>query len=621
MDKDLGSELTSQTNDSRVIEEREKSVYWLNKKVCGRCVATYLEKYRNVKNTVAENKNFSQIFLSKYAVPFLKSSVETLLKTKEQYVHVKVQFYAFKYIDKTLKSNELRELLKDHIEELLFDILIPAMFLTPKDEEDWRENPIEFIRAEEDINERNNNLKTIATYILSKLCSPKFVLSGEHVGNVILMKFMNHAGDILSQGVDPRTNQPADVRLKECMLHIIGVIHSHIMDHEVISGKMEFLLEKFVIPEFQSQSGFLKYRACWLFGMYGGFDFQGTQIVEAAAHGLCHCFLDKHLVVQIQAGIAIERLLEQESALTLMKPDLEKILQNYLKLLDSAENEHLVAAFEGIIKKFVNDIGPYALALIESLAKLFAKHIEGDEEEGDDDDDNFDLDDKQLAASGCLSAIENILNCKLPMEVLLQAQNILIPLLHFTLIEDKTDDVEQGLSLLNTLLYNMNEINEKLWEFYLEINYSLAGRPKEVVAPNFDSLSHHEQLLAKHKITGWATDYISLMVPCFQNFIQKGRNVIFSAKDPYFGLTYIELLFKSLDRVLQVAFGEQEDVDASNVALIYITIIENYPKDIDVLIPYFLDKVIEILPRCKTNMTRKIFIQTVTISLGFCVYF
>jgi len=611
LDKDLSPELTSQTNDTRVIAERERSVYWTNKKVCARCIATYLEKYRNVTNTLKESKTFSEIFLSKYAVPFLKTQIETLLKSKQQYTHVKVLFYAMKYIDKALKSPDLRELLKDHIEDLLFDVLVPAMFLTQKDEEDWTENPIEFIRGEEDIQERNNTLKTIATYVLSKLCSPRFTLAGQKAGNIILVKFMKHAAHILSEGVDPRTNQPADVRLKEAMLHIIGVIHSHIMDHDEISGQMEFLLDKYVIPEFLSQSGFLRYRACWLFGMYGAFEFKGDQIVATATEGIYKCFLDKQIIVQIQAGIALERVLEQPTAMEMMKPGLQKILETYLNLLDYAENEHLVAAFEGIIKKFGEDVGPFALALIQRLAGLFAKNV-GDEEEGDDDDDNFDIDEKQLAASGCLSAIENILNCKLSKEVLLASQEILIPLLNFTLIDDKTDDVEQGLSLLNTILYNMDEINEKMWAFYLEINYALSGKPQSVVAENFDSLPHYQQLLAKHKITGWATDYINQMVPCFQNFIKKGRNVIFSEKDPYFGLTYIELLFKSLDRVLKVSFAESADVDASSVALIYITIIENYPKEIDTLIPYFLDKVIEILPRCKTNMTRKMFIQTVS---------
>ena len=611
LDKNVNPDLESLTEDYKVIAEREKNIYWRNKKICARVLAHYITKYRDVKNNRKEHKEFSKLFMTNYAIPFLKSFMEILHRKKDHYLSVKVQFYAMKYVERSLKENNMRILLQEHLEFLLFDILIPAMFLTYKDNEDWEENPIEFIRNEEDLMERPNNLKIIASDLLQRITAKEFLIERTKAGTVILIKFMEHAAHILTTNVDPRTNQQADLRLKEAILRIIGCIYSNITCNREIRQQIQVLLEKFVIPEFKNEIGAIRSRACWLFGMYGGMKFEGDEIIQVATEGLYNCILDRQIPVKVQAALALERVLKHDVAREILKPGLGKIFTIYLDLIEKVDNEHLVEALEGIIKRFGNDIAPFAVELIRHFGSLFEKNACNDEEAGVEENEDDNEDERELAASGCLSAIANILKCKVSSEAIIAAQDILVPLLQFTLTNDQSDDIEGGLKILGSIVYHLNEIPEKMWAFFLELNYMLSGKPESAVTKNVSNLSEEERILLQQKVDGWATDYITQILPCLQNYIQKGRNVIFTARDPYFNLTYIELLFKTINKIYENCYKRKSDFNMAIMSYLYIAIIENYPKEIDNLMSFFLDIVIEHLPRSRSEMMAKSMIQLV----------
>ena len=86
---------------------------------------------------------------------------------------------------------------------MIFDRIIPNLFLNPKDEEDWINDPIEFIRKEEDKSESCNNLKNISKNILKRICHKNIK---DQSGDTYLMVFMKYAADIFTSEVDPRTN-------------------------------------------------------------------------------------------------------------------------------------------------------------------------------------------------------------------------------------------------------------------------------------------------------------------------------------------------------------------------------------------------------------------------------
>jgi hypothetical protein len=120
---------------------------------------------------------------------------------------------------------------------------------------------------------------------------------------------MKHAAACLSTGEDPRSKQPVDLVLKEALFCIIGLVRDSVIDISSIADNMEYLLEKYVIPEFTNKIGFLRARACWLFGIYGDLEYKNKDIVIAAVEGIYKCLLDSQLPVQVKAGIALNQLL------------------------------------------------------------------------------------------------------------------------------------------------------------------------------------------------------------------------------------------------------------------------------------------------------------------------
>lgn len=104
---------------------------------------------------------------------------------------------------------------------------------------------------------------------------------------------------------------------------------------------------------------------------------------------------------------------------------LSEILRIYLKLMDEIDSEELVAALEGIVEEFKNDIGPFAYDLCVHLSSSFYKYRSKDNEEDNDDDGEC-----QLAAGGCLDAIGKILTSPISPEVLFKLEDVIFKIVY-----------------------------------------------------------------------------------------------------------------------------------------------------------------------------------------------
>jgi len=587
VDKTLDNDLISPTSDQDTIHKRAKNIFWLNKKNCGRILVHFIRTYVTPKpKRDFQYQGVSQLFLNKYAVPFLESFIQILSKKKDEYVPVKVQYFAMRYIYRALNFPDLEKLLLNYLEPLMFDFLIPSMFLTVDDDDDWRNNPIEFIRKEADILERPNNLKSVAKdYFITICASDYFAPDGE----LFLIKFMKYAAAILTAGVDPRTNQETDQRMKEAIMNIIGNLKEPILQNDYLRENMEFLLEKYVVPEFKNNIGFLRYRACWLFGIYGSLDYKNRQIVRDALEGLYTGLLDSEFPVRVNAGVGLYRLLPQPETAEALTPHLQKVLQIYLSLIDQMDNEELLMALEALIAKFENEIHPFAIELVEHLANTFYKALNDEKEDGSDDGED---EEKTFASSECLSAIVRIIKCELSKETVAKIEEICHPIIQYSLTEEGADFIYSGLDILGSLLSKNDTVSPKLWQFFCELNYIMSGKPDQLLVTNFAHLSEEKKAMIREQSTGWGYEFVDDIVPLLQNYIQKGRETFFNTTDPYFNITYLELVFRSIERMYNIFYTKKSHTEAVFISLLFICLLENYPKQIDHVLPAILDKTI-----------------------------
>lgn len=235
---------------------------------------------------------------------------------------------------------------------------------------------------------------------------------------------------------------------------------------------------------------------------------------------------------------------------------------------------------------------------------------------GSDDDDS---DEAELAASGCLSTIKKILMAKLNQETYHKAVEILLPVFNYTLSEKGSTFIEEGLGCLNGILFNMNDLSEKMWHYYLVLNYIIAGKPANIpYNGNLGPIPVEKVLIYEQTESGWGPNYIEQMLGSLQNYISKGKGLLLQAKDPGFGLTYLELLFKSVEKIYDRNKNAKDDIELTMVTTLFISIIESCVGLIDNVVPLVMEKCVILLNAyTKHKNFRKILTQTVNSLMSY----
>lgn len=126
---------------------------------------------------------------------------------------------------------------------------------------------------------------------------------------------------------------------------------------------IEPMLAKHVLPEFTSSEGFLRRRACFMYGEFGHYKFKENGHIKLAIDGLYQCLYDKELPVRLMAATSINKLMNNDQVIGFLKPALKDLLTVYLKMMTEIDSEELVGALEEIVKHFKDDISPYAVEL------------------------------------------------------------------------------------------------------------------------------------------------------------------------------------------------------------------------------------------------------------------
>jgi hypothetical protein len=82
----------------------------------------------------------------------LESNLALIIKTKTNFVSERTLNHALKYVTYSTKINFMVPVLKQFFNTLLFDVLVPLLYLSERDISLFNEDPIEYIR-------KNQNFK------------------------------------------------------------------------------------------------------------------------------------------------------------------------------------------------------------------------------------------------------------------------------------------------------------------------------------------------------------------------------------------------------------------------------------------------------------------------------
>lgn len=87
---------------------------------------------------------------------------------------------------------------------------------------------------------------------------------------------------------------------------------------------------------------------------------------------------------------------------------------------------------------------------------------------------------------------------------------------------------------------------------------------------------------------GWADELLVDIIPCLQNYIKKGIDVLFLAKDPHFGMTYSGLLFRTIEGMMT-----RPNIDTVLIYELSIAMLENYHGEINFAVPFILEPAVQ----------------------------
>ena len=394
------------------------------------------------------------------------------------------------------------EKLKPFVENILYDTIVPILFITEKDIETFSTDPIEYIRNQYDFTETLFQPKNQVQDLLCYLCKYSSQGKKKKAKPDYLHKFLKFTVDNLDQyNQKVNSQEGADWRIKEALMFAIGCLKDEIESQKDLKKSMEQMLLSYVLPELTSEQPFMRLRACQTYGTYGDIKFKDETHVPRIVEGIYKNMTeDQPLPVRFQAACALERIIRIDVAAQFIRPGLDTMLKCYLSLMNEFDNEELVSAFENIMTIFQQEIRPYAVDICNHLVSNYKRCIAQDQAGGDEWGESI------LAACAAVTSIRRILDAlSEDVPLMHKVEEVIYPVLLHSLTVDGLDAIEEGIDCLTIILcngYKKSQVSANLWKLYPQLLYVCAGTEGETEG-------------------GFGLEYVNQVVVTLKNYISR----------------------------------------------------------------------------------------------------
>jgi hypothetical protein len=125
-------ELGSPTEETDEIQRRDKTIFWKIKNLSAKITYRAFVKYSKPSHVQQLDHiiAFSKEFKEEYSNQLLESHLQILLNRKTQFVSSKTLSFAIKFLGAATKQKATMEKIKPFVEEILYECIIPIMFIT-----------------------------------------------------------------------------------------------------------------------------------------------------------------------------------------------------------------------------------------------------------------------------------------------------------------------------------------------------------------------------------------------------------------------------------------------------------------------------------------------------------
>lgn len=183
---------------------------------------------------------------------------------------------------------------------------------------------------------------------------------------------------------------------------MIGSVAEVLLKKKEWRDHLEQMLISHVFPEFSSQFGHMRARACWVLQSFGDIKFKNPEVLVRILQLATNALLtDTDLPVKVEAAIVLQVYLSaQDDAAKIIEPHIQPITMQLLFIIRETELDDLSSALQKIVQTFSEQLMPVAVEICKQLEVMFTQIIQ--------DDDG--ADDRDETAMGLLNTIETLLS-------------------------------------------------------------------------------------------------------------------------------------------------------------------------------------------------------------------
>lgn len=497
-------------------------------------------------------RSFKAALRNQY-LPALTAAALVALRWPALHLSPRVANLALNLLEAGVPHAPTFDVVRPTVQPFLTDVLFPFLCLDAEDLAQWKEEPIEYVRRSHDVMEDYYSPRAAA-------CSLLFTLSKlRPKGSVI--PFLAFLANVLEQYQQSPTHEAA-VR-KDGALLAIGHVKDKLLSRGDLRTSLHTVLLRYTLEDLRSPHPFLRSRACWLFGQVAAANALPPDVLLPSLRGLVCCLSDEHFPVRVQAAVDLRHFLAASSAAEALRPELPRLLEALLRLMDDVDNTDIVASVEQLVAAFPNDVAPLAVPLCSQLVSAFQRAAAS---ASDDDESSF-------AATQCIQTMESILTSLSqsgiatadeadgaavvvstaaaevagqpdhdsgPMHdpaaraekvaAFAAAERVLQPILDRLFDEERIEFFEESLHLLGSLVYFSAEASVAdvgatfEGELVSTAPGSAATAPAQLISPYLWSLLP----AAVGVLYTWAGDYASSYVSVIDAFLHRGAEALLS---------------------------------------------------------------------------------------------
>ncbi|PPQ95282.1 hypothetical protein CVT26_014856 [Gymnopilus dilepis] len=477
------------------LEEREKCEWWKAKKwayaVLGRLFHRYGNPSQMPSTLQAEYMGFAKHFITAFAPEILKiyfQQVELYISNQE-WLSSKCQYQIFQFFTECVKPKSTWVLLKPHFDKLVSSFVFPQLSFTEQRKTLWENDPVDYVRVSLDEYETFTTPVAAATTFL-------LALAGNRTKTTFL-PILGFINSIL------RAHGPPEQRFGA--LNMTAALGRQIMKHPEVKGNMEQFMLQYVSPELESPEPYLRAIALEILGTVTkqGLIWSSEEILSKHFQATFRALDDEQFPVKVQAALALtEMIVAYDSVRKAVSPQVD-----LLKMSDETDLDILNNSMEVMVDQFQTELLPVAAMLTARLCESYMR-LARESAIQDHLEENADLDtllndvddDKTFAAMGVAKTISTIISSiDSSPEILSQIQEIVVPIIVFTLENRLLDLFDNMYELVDSLTYKLKSISPSMWPIF-ELTYRLF----------------------KHE----AVDFLEEMLPSLDNFLSFGADVI-----------------------------------------------------------------------------------------------